>query len=89
MQIKIIKKGIRGHIPNVLSEKVFKPLFEWDMSALYISEKITRRYRLAAEGTWVPGGDVELPCTYFCFGAKIRKRYVRNVIDESESKFIS
>ena len=47
------EKRIGEHIPNVLSEMVFKLLSEWKV--LDITEKITRRHCLAPERTWVPG----------------------------------
>ena len=47
------------------------------------------KHRRAPEGTWVPGGGIEIPCTYFFYGAKIHKRYVRKAIKECEIKLIS
>ena len=46
-------------MPDVLPEIVFKPLSEWKV--LNITAKITGRHRRAPEGTWVPGGGIELP----------------------------
>ena len=47
------KKFVR-HMPDALSEMVFKLLFEWRV--LNITTKITGKHRRAPEGTWVPGG---------------------------------
>ena len=41
-------------------------------------------HRRAPEGTWIPGGGIELPCTYFLYGAKIHKRCIRKLIEETE-----
>ena len=74
-------------MPDALSEMVFKLLSEWKV--LNITTKITGKRR-ASEGTWVPGGGIEIPCTYVLYGAKIHKKYVRNVIiKEYEIKLIS
>ena len=64
-----------------------KLLSEWKV--LNITTKITGKHRRAPEGTWVPGGGIEIPCTYFLYGAKIHKKYVRKVIKECEIKLIS
>ena len=43
--------------------------------------------RRAPEGTWVPGGGIELPCTYiyiYIYAAKTHKNYIRNKIKEAE-----
>ena len=59
------------HMPDVLSEMVFKLLSEWKVST--ITTKITWIHRRASEGTWVPGVGIEMSCTYFLYGAKIHK----------------
>ena len=46
-------------MPDVLPEIVFKLLSEWKV--LNITAKITGRHRRVPEGTWVPGGGIELP----------------------------
>ena len=74
-------------MPDALSEIVFKLLSEWKV--LNITTKITGKHRHAPEGTWVPGGDIEIPCTYFLYRAKIHKKYVRKVIKKCERKLIS
>ena len=53
---------IAGHIP----EKVYE-----------ITCTVTGQSKKAPEGTWVLSGGIELPCRYFLYGPKIRKREVR------------
>ena len=36
---------------------------------------ITGGKRRAPEGTWVPGGGIELPCTYYIYAAKTHKNF--------------
>lgn len=54
---------------------MFKLLFEWKV--LNITAKITGKYRRAPEGTWFPGSNIKLPCTYFLYRAKILKKHAR------------
>ena len=67
-----------------ISPGLFKLLSEWKV--LNIATKITGKHRRAPEGTCVPGGGIEIPCTYFLYGAKIHKKYVRKVIKECRNK---
>ena len=59
------QKRIVGHMPDALSEMVFKLLSEWEV--LNITIEITGKHRRAPVGTWVPGGGIEIPCTYFLY----------------------
>ena len=38
--------------------------------------------RAAPEGVCVPGGGIEIPSTYFLYGAKLHKKFVKNQIME-------
>ena len=38
---------------------------------------ITGEKRRAPEGTWVLGGGIELPCTYYLYGPKVHECTVR------------
>ena len=51
-----------GHIPESLSE-VLSPLMDcWTI--IRITAVIDAEHRRAPEGTWIPGGGIEIPCTF-------------------------
>ena len=67
--IAVIEKNsnkIVAHIPELLE----------------ITCTITGQSKKAPQGTWVLGGRIELPCRYFLYGPKIRKREVRKCIKD-------
>lgn len=76
----VVKKGdiTVGHIPEGLCQPLSK-LFE-DGNILQITCVITGDPRSAAGGTFVPGGGLEIPCSYRIFGHKEKKGLVRSVI---------
>ena len=55
-----------------------------DWRILWMKAVIDGVHRRAPEGTWIPGGGIELPCTHFLYGAKIHKRCIRKLIKETE-----
>jgi len=58
---------------------------QWQI--LWIEAIITGEKRHALEGTWVPGGGIELPCTYYIYAAKIHKNYICKNIKEKNLAF--
>ena len=67
---KTKKETIVGHVPEPLAKILYPLMKEWKMLSLIA--KIGDKQR-APEGIWVPGGGIELPCTYFINAAKIQK----------------
>ena len=63
---------IVGHIPEPLAK------------ILYTLMKSCKVYEITCTitGQWVLGGGIELPCRYFLYGPKIRKREVRKCIKD-------
>ena len=66
------EKQLVGHVPEPLA-KILHPLMK-DWRILWMKAVIDGVHRRAPEDTWIPGGGIELPCTYFLYGAKIHKR---------------
>ena len=63
--------------------KILYPMMKvWRI--IWMKAVITGGKRRAPEGTWVPGGGIELPCTYYIYAAKTHKNYIRNKIKEAE-----
>ena len=65
-----------GHVPEALAEKLFPLMKEWKLYK--VTATITGEKRRAPEETWVLGGGIELPCTYYLYGPKIHKCNVRH-----------
>ena len=76
------EKQLVGHVPEPLA-KILHPLMK-DWQILWMKAVIDGVHRRAREGTWIPGGGIELQCTYFLYGAKIHKRCIRKLIKETE-----
>ena len=68
------------HIPEPLA-KILYPLMK-SCKVYEITCTITGQSKKAPEGTWVLGGGIELPCRYFLYGPKIRKREARKCIKD-------
>ena len=62
---------IVGHLPEALAEKLFPLMKEWKLYK--VTATITGEKRRLPEGTWVLGGGIEVPCTYYLYGPKIHK----------------
>ena len=71
---------IVGHIPEPLA-KILYSLMK-SRKIYEITCIITGQSKKVPEGTWVLGGGIELPCRYFLYGPKIRKREVRKCIKD-------
>ena len=71
---KKAEEVIAGHIPESLSE-VLSPLMDCWM-LVCITAIINAEHRQAPEGTWIPGGGIEIPGTYKIYSAKINKRTI-------------
>ena len=76
------KKKLVGHVPEALAKILYPMMNEWRI--LWMKAVITGEKRRAPEGTWVPGGGIELPCIYYIYAAKIHKNYIRNKIKEAQ-----
>ena len=72
---------IVGHIPKPLAKILYPLMKSWKVYEITCT--ITGQSRKAPEGTWVLGGGIELPCRYFLYGPKIRKREVRKCIKDN------
>ena len=82
----VVKKGqiTVGHIPEGLCQPLSRLLKEGNI--LEIKAEITGEPRSAAGGTFMPGGGIEIPCSYRLFGLKEKKGLVRSVIKEQIRK---
>ena len=63
------KERIVGHVPEPLAKILYPMMKKWQI--LSMKAVITGEKRRAPEGTWGPGGGVELPCIYYVYAAKI------------------
>ena len=68
---------IVGHIPESLSE-VLSPFMV--IKTKHIEAVVDSEYQPAPEGTWTPGGGIEIPCTYKIYSAKFNKRVIKRKI---------
>ena len=78
------KERIVGHVPEPLAKILYPMMKKWQI--LSMKAVITGEKRRAPEGTWVPGGGVELPCIYYVYAAKIHKKNIRKNIEKEEKK---
>ena len=53
---------IVDHVPAESVSEVLSPLMD-SWTIICISTVIDAEHRRAPEGTWVPGGGIEIPCT--------------------------
>lgn len=69
----IVKKGDTtiGHIPEGLCQPLTRLYKEGNI--VQITSKITGAPRSAAEGTFVPGGGLEIPCVYIYLNRETKK----------------
>ena len=75
----IVKKPesreVVGHVPDDLARILFPLLTSGKIQSM--SCEVTGRSR-AAEGVWVQGGEIVIPCTYYLHGKKMDRPYVRS-----------
>ena len=76
--VKPVEKLV-GHVPEALAKILYPMMIEWRI--IWMKAVITGGKR---RGTWVPGGGIELPCTYYIYAAKTHKNYIGNKIKEAE-----
>ena len=74
---------IVGHISEALSEVLASFMDTFNIHS--ITATINGQHRRAPEGTWVPGGGIEIPCTYKIYAPKIHKKDIRNAITDAEN----
>ena len=55
---------------------------------LSVTAIVESNHRAAPEGIWVPGGGIEIPCTYKLDAAKMHKKNVRDIIKAAESLYL-
>ena len=60
------------------------PLTFEDGTIERMTGEITGEGRKAPEGTWVLGGGIELPCSYFIYGNRKKKADVRGKLRKAE-----
>ena len=72
------KEVIVGHVPEPLAKVLYPMMKKWMI--LSLKAKIDGEKRRAPEGMWVPGGGIEIPCTYKIFAAKINKHKICKII---------
>ena len=54
------------------------------MESYEIQARITGKLRRAPEGTWVLGGEIEIPCQYTIIGPKIHKKNCRKELRKAQ-----
>ena len=69
---------IVGHVPEALAQVLYTLISTGKINVMKAT--VTRMHMDAPEGKWVPGGGVEIPCTNCVYGAKIRKKLIRELI---------
>ena len=74
------KNALLGHVPVALSQ-IICPMLK-DGTIERMTGEITERK--ASEGTWVLGGGIELPCSYFIYGNRKKKADVRGKLRKAE-----
>ena len=78
----IVKKSdkdtVLGHVPDAFSQIIYPMLKDGTI------ERITGEERKAPEGTWVLGGGIELPCSYFIYGNRKSKADLRRKLRKVE-----
>ena len=74
------KNALLGHVPVALSQ-IICPMLK-DGTIERMTAEITERK--ASEGTWVLGGGIELPCSYFIYGNRKKKADVRRKLRKAE-----
>ena len=67
-----------GHIPEPVAKILFPRTKCWKI--LEIKVEISGEKRSSPEGAWVLGDSVEIPATFYIYGARIHKLHVRKVI---------
>ena len=71
-----------GHVPDAFAEVLFPLMKTWK---LYLVKAIvSENHRVAPEGKWVPGGGIEILCSFELYGPKIYKKCIRNMIKDCE-----
>jgi hypothetical protein len=80
-------KEVVGHVPEALAAKLHPLLKSWKVWK--ITAVITGQQRRAPEGTWVLGGGIELPCTYYIYGPKLHKKYVCDSLRQNREELSS
>ena len=75
---KRCENAIVGHMPEPLSE-IIAPLIDSSKITKVIAI-ITDQHRPAPEGTWVPGGGIEIPCLFKIFTSKEQKKIIRKLL---------
>ena len=65
-----------GHVEEALASKLFTLMQEWKIYR--VSATISGEWRKAPERNRVLGGDIEMPCKYFLYGAVAHKNFVHN-----------
>ena len=53
---------------------------------LEIKVEISRKKRAAPEGTWVLGGTMEIPATFYVYGARIKNAVIKKVIKNADAE---
>lgn len=77
-------KDVVGHVPEALAAILYPLIKTWKIWKVTVV--ITGQHRKAPEGTWVLGGGIELPCTYFLYGPKLHIRFVRDMLKHNHDK---
>ena len=67
-----------GHLPEQLAKKIHPYLIDGVITE--ISGTISGDERNAAEGKWVQGGGIELPCLLKLYGQKCKKQIIKDVL---------
>ena len=77
---------IVGHVPDTLAEILYPLMTTWKI--ISVTATVEGNHRAAPEGMWVPGGGIEIPCTYKLYGAKLHKKNVRNIIRKTQNLYL-
>ena len=73
-----------GHIPEPQAKILFPVMKCWKI--LEIKIEISGKKKTAPEGIWVLEGGIEIPATFYVYGARIHKPHVRKVIKNADAE---
>ena len=76
-------RPLRRHYPRSTLSQIICPMLK-DGTIERMTGEITGEERKAPEGTWVLGGGIELPCSYFIYGNRKKKADVRGKLRKAE-----
>ena len=73
-----------GHILEPLTEILFPLMKCWKI--IEIKVEMSWEKRAAPDENWVLEGGIEIPATFYVYGARIHKLHVRKMLNKGKNK---